>query len=242
MVFVANGMGAPSFLPRLPERQADLGLSDLGLGIVLVGLAVGALAASPVAGRAVGRLGSRAVVVGAAVALAASLWTAGAAPSPVLLFAALAVVGAADATMDIAMNANGAAYEGRTGGSAMHRLHGAWSLGALAAAGVAAACAALGVPVTAQLAGVGAALCAATLAARARLVTGDGASGAPVPTDMVSGLVPSELASPAPRTGTTIATAPTAVAAPATAESEAAGTGRVAGPSSCWRRPPWAGR
>ncbi|MFS8583763.1 MAG: MFS transporter, partial [Acidimicrobiia bacterium] len=50
VVFVANGLGGPSFLPRLPERQASLGLSDAGLGAVLVGLAVGALAASPLAG------------------------------------------------------------------------------------------------------------------------------------------------------------------------------------------------
>ena len=110
-VFVANGLVGPSFLPRLPERQAGLGLSDAGLGLVLVGMAAGALAASPLAGRAVGRVGSRPVAVGAAVALGATLWTAGAAPHPVLLFAALAAIGAADAAMDIAMNANGAAYE-----------------------------------------------------------------------------------------------------------------------------------
>jgi MFS family permease len=138
VAFVANGLGGPSFLPRLPGRQSDLGLSDTGLGAVLVGLAAGALLASPVAGRAVDRLGSRPVVVGAAVALGASLWTAGAAPDPVSLFVALAVVGAADAAMDIAMNANGAAYERARGRSVLHRLHGAWSLGALAAAPAAA--------------------------------------------------------------------------------------------------------
>jgi MFS family permease len=209
-VFVANGLGGPSFLPRLPERQADLGLSDVGLGVVLVGLSLGALAASPVAGRAVGRLGSRAVVTAAGAAMAASLWTAGAAPTPVALFAALAVVGAADASMDIAMNANGAAFERRSGGSVMHRLHGAWSLGALAGAGLAAACAAAGVPVTAQLAAAGAAIAVAVLVARGRLVADD-ATGRPAPTDLVSGHVPSELASPGPqpaRTAEAVAAGP----------------------------------
>ena len=134
VAFVANGLGGPSFLPRLPERQAALGLSDVGLGLVLVGMALGALVASPFAGRVVGRTGSRPVVVVAATTLGASLWTAGAAPRPVVLFLALTFVGAADATMDIAMNANGAAYERRTGRSVLHRLHGAWSLGALAGA------------------------------------------------------------------------------------------------------------
>lgn len=178
VVFVANGLGAPSFIPRLPERQADLGLSDVGLGGVLAGMAVGALAASPVAGRAIGRLGSRPVVVGAALALGASLWTAGAAPSPVLLFLALAVVGAADATMDIAMNANGAAYERGVRRSVMHGLHGAWSLGALGAAGLAAAAAGLRVPLTWHLVAVGVVIVAAVAVSRSGLVVGDaGAAG-----------------------------------------------------------------
>jgi MFS family permease len=178
VVFVANGLGGPSFLPRLPERQAALGLSDAGLGLALAGMAVGALAASPVAGRLVGRVGSRRVVVASALALGASLWTAGAAPSAAPLFGALAVVGAADASMDIAMNANGAAYEAGSGRSVMHRLHGAWSLGALGAAGMAAAAAGLGVPLTAHLAVIGVAIATAAIVARPRLVVGD---AVPVP-------------------------------------------------------------
>jgi MFS family permease len=199
-VFIANGLGGPSFLPRLPERQAALGLSDVGLGATLVGLSLGALIASPLAGRAVGRVGSRTVVTVAGAALAASLWTAGAAPTPVTLFAALAVVGAADASMDIAMNANGAAYERRARGSVMHRLHGAWSLGALAGAGTAAAAAALGVPLTAQLVATGIVIVAAVAASRRHLAADDGA-GAPTraPTEVVSGMVPSEAASPGPQ-------------------------------------------
>jgi MFS family permease len=173
VVFVANGLGGPSFLPRLPERQAALGLSDAGLGLVLVGMAAGALAASPAAGRAVGRVGSRPVAVGGALALGASLWTAGAAPHPVVLFVALLAIGAADAAMDIAMNANGAAYERGSGRSLMHRLHGAWSLGSLAAAGVAALLAAAGVSLTWHLLGVGIVVAAGALASRAWLVADD---------------------------------------------------------------------
>jgi MFS family permease len=177
VAFVANGLGGPSFLPRLPGRQADLGLSDAGLGVVLVGLAAGALVASPFAGRAVGRLGSRPVVVGAAIALGASLWTAGAAPSALTLFLALALIGAADAAMDIAMNANGAAYERASGRSVLHRLHGAWSLGALAGAGMAAAAAAADVSLTWQLAVVGAALAVGVAATQPGLVRGDAVVG-----------------------------------------------------------------
>ena len=197
VAFVANGLGGPSFLPRLPERQAALGLSDGGLGLVLVGMALGALVASPFAGRLVGRTGSRPVVVVAATMLGASLWTAGAAPHPVVLFLALTFVGAADAAMDIAMNANGAAYERRTRRSVMHRLHGAWSLGALGAAGLAAAAAAAGVSLTWQLAAAGTVIVGGVLATRSGLVaddreaaessTGPHAAGDPVHGDSASG-------------------------------------------------------
>jgi MFS family permease len=173
VAFIANGLGGPSFLARLPERQSDLGLSDASLGLTLVGMALGAMAASPVAGGLVGRWGSRPVMLVAAGGLGASLWTVGAAPNAPTLFAALTVVGATDAAMDIAMNANGAAYEGRAGRSVMHALHGAWSVGALAAAGVAAACAAAGVPLTVQLTVVGAVIAGSVLATRRGLVGGD---------------------------------------------------------------------
>jgi len=173
VAFVANGLGGPSFLARLPDRQSDLDLSDAALGLTLVGMAVGAMVVSPLAGRLVGALGSRRVVLIATVALGASLWTAGAAPGAGALFAALAVVGAADAAMDISMNANGAAFEGRTGRSVMHGFHGAWSLGALGGAGLAALAAAAGVSLTVHLAVVGAVIAAAVLATRSGLVADD---------------------------------------------------------------------
>jgi MFS family permease len=171
--FVANGLGGPSFLARLPDRQSDLGLSNAALGLTLVGMAVGAMAASPLAGRLVSAVGSRRVVVVATVALGASLWTVGAAPDAASLFAALAVVGAADAAMDIGMNANGAAYEERSGRSVMHGLHGAWSLGALAGAGLAALAGVAGVSLTVHLALVGAVIAGVVLATRSGLVADD---------------------------------------------------------------------
>jgi MFS family permease len=179
VAFIANGLGAPSFLPRLPARQEDLGLSDAALGTVLLGLAAGALLASPVAGRAAGRFGSRPVVVSAAIALGASLWTAGAAPHPAVLFLAFLVIGAADASLDVAMNLNGAAYERTTGRLVMNRLHGAWSLGALAGGGLAAGAAAAGVALTWQLAVVGAGLALAVVATRHGLVRGDAGASTP---------------------------------------------------------------
>lgn len=207
VAFVANGFGGPSFLARLPERQADLNLSDAGLGLVLTGMAVGALVASPPAGRLVEALGSRAVVLGATTILGASLWTIGAAHNAVTMFVALALVGAADAAMDTAMNANGAAFEHVSGRSVMHRLHASWSFGALAAATLAGALAALGIPLTFHLALVGAAIAGSVLACRGGLVTGRVATlplllssspaGAPTPAPSPDGEVtPADALSP----------------------------------------------
>jgi len=180
VVFVANGVGGPSFLARLPDRQDALHLSDGALGLTIAGMALGALVASPTAGRAVGAVGSRRVVLASAVALGASMWLTGVAPSAPLLFGALALVGAADAAMDISMNANGAAYEKRTGRSILHRLHAAWSLGALAAAALAGVAASRGVSLTTHLAVVGGVLTLATLLVRRGLVPDDArAPGAP---------------------------------------------------------------
>jgi MFS family permease len=173
VAFAANGLGGPSFLARLPERQAALDLSDATLGLTLVGLAAGALVVSPVAGRWVSRLGSRRVLLAAGVGLGASLWTAGAAGNAAALFGALVVVGAADAVMDISMNANGAAYEERSGRSVMHRLHGAWSLGALAAAALAATSAAAGLSVAQHLALVGAVIASGVVVTRRGLLADD---------------------------------------------------------------------
>jgi MFS family permease len=204
VTFVANGLGAPSFLARIPERQDDLHLSDVGLGAVLLGLAFGALVCSPFAGRAIARTGSRTLAVAACASLGATLWLAGAAPNPVTLFLALAVVGAADAAMDIAMNANGAAYERRAARSELHRLHASWSLGALAGALLAGGAAALDVPLTAHLVIVGAAVAGSATVSRWGLVPDeprpDGDAMAPAEPVAAAGTPAPVLDGPAVRT------------------------------------------
>jgi hypothetical protein len=179
--FVANGLGGPSFYARIPDRQDDLDLSDAGLGLVLVGMGFGALLASRLAGRAVARHGSRTVTLLAGTTMAAVLWTPGAAASPAALFLALVAVGAADAVMDIAMNANGAAFERRAGRSVLHGLHAAWSIGALTAGGLGAAAAAAGVPLTLHLLLVGAGVVGLLALARPGLVPDDHHSSTPAP-------------------------------------------------------------
>ncbi len=63
-VFLINGLGIATFLPRLPEIQQRLGLSDAGLGAALTGVGFGGLIGSLAAGPIVSRLGSRRATLG----------------------------------------------------------------------------------------------------------------------------------------------------------------------------------
>ena len=78
-------------LRRCPERQAALGLSDARLGLVLMGMALGALVASPPPGAQGGWAAARWPSL-LRLAMAASLWIAG--PPPMyVLFVALVGIG-----------------------------------------------------------------------------------------------------------------------------------------------------
>lgn len=194
LAFVANGLGGPSFVARLADRQRELDVSDAALGAALLGLAFGALLASPIVPRLIVRFGSRQVTAGAGIAIGATLWLAAVAPTAPAMFAGLAIVGAADAAMDIGMNANGAAYEAVGGRSVLHRLHAAWSFGALAGAGLATAAAAAGIGPAPQLVATGVVVAALSVIARPGLLAPDPPAvavddGAPLPRRWPAALV-----------------------------------------------------
>ena len=63
-VFFVNGALVASWAPYIPRIKADLGLSTSALGVVLLAMAVGAVAAMPAAGFLVERYGARAIARG----------------------------------------------------------------------------------------------------------------------------------------------------------------------------------
>ena len=147
-VFFLNGVVLASWVPHIPRVKAAHGLGDGSLGAVLLAMAVGAVAVLPVAGWIVGQLGSRRVTVLAAAGLALALPLPVLAPTTTLAAAALALLGAANATLDVAMNAQGVAVESSLGRPVLSGFHGLFSLGGLAGASLA---------VGAMAAGIGAA-------------------------------------------------------------------------------------
>ena len=164
-VFFVSGLVYTSFYARLPAIQAHLDLRPGALGVALLGAPAGLLVAQPVVGAVIARRGSRSVVALTPVLVLTAVLPALAVDLASLFLAVLAV-GASNGALDIAMNDQGLAVEIAAGRRLFASLHAALSFGALGGAALAAAAAALGLPVAAHLAlvaGAGAVVARATL-------------------------------------------------------------------------------
>jgi fucose permease len=154
VVFFINGAVLASWLPHIPDLKARLGISDGGLGLVLLGMAVGAVVALPVAGWLVGRIGSRAITSASALGLCATVTLPALTPNVALTVTALGLLGAWNATLDVAMNAHGVRVEEAYGRPIMSSFHALFSLGGLVGAGGAALAMSLGLGAAVHLVGV----------------------------------------------------------------------------------------
>jgi MFS family permease len=143
-VFFVNGAGVGTLLPHIPYLQERLDISKSVIGLCLLAMAIGALVAMPVAGQVLDRRPSRTVVRAAAAVYPVTLALPLLAPSPVALAPLLFLVGATNGTMDVSMNAHGAAIERAEGRPIMSGLHAGWSVGGMAGSGGAALAAAAG--------------------------------------------------------------------------------------------------
>jgi hypothetical protein len=137
-IFLANGGVIGTWAAHIPLVAGHHRISHSTLGIALLTMALGALAAMPLAGAAIARLGSAPVTRIATFACFGAFAIPLAADGLALLFAGLFVFGAANGAMDVSMNAHGVAVERRLGHAVMSSFHGMWSLGGLAGAGLAA--------------------------------------------------------------------------------------------------------
>lgn len=162
-VFLANGAAVASWIARIPDVRAGLGMRESTLGLVLLGLALGTVVALPAAGGAVARVGSRTVTVAGGTVMVLVAPLLGLAPTPVTLALTLVVFGAGVSSMDVGMNAQGVGVERGYRRSIMVGLHAAWSVGSLIGALAATLAVRVGMDVTTHLTVV-AAVIALTLA------------------------------------------------------------------------------
>ena len=127
--FFVNGMLFASFIPRLPEIRDRIDIGNGGLGALLAAGAAAGVLGSALVGRLVERLGTRRLLIGAGLALCASLAVVGVAAAPAVFVLGLAAMSVFDVLVDSAMNLQGSWISGRRRAPVMNRLHGLWSLG-----------------------------------------------------------------------------------------------------------------
>lgn len=129
-VFLLNGGLFGAWASRVPAFADRFDLGPDTLGLLLLGMAAGAIAAFPVAGRLSDRIGAARLARGVAALYVLTFWALGAAPSVWALAVALLLFGAAQGALDVAMNAWGAEVERAAGRPLLSSLHAMFSLGA----------------------------------------------------------------------------------------------------------------
>ena len=165
LIFFVNGAAFASWVSRIPALRAGMALSDGALGSVLFAMSCGVLLSFPLAGKGAQLLGARQLALLAGVALLLMLpmpFLIGIVPSLVLV---MLEVGAALGTMQVAMNVLAVDVQARVPRPIMSSLHGAWSAGGLAGAGVGSLAAHAGMPPLTHLVAVAVALASVLLLA-----------------------------------------------------------------------------
>lgn len=133
-VFFANGLGIGAWAASLPTLMNGLGLDEATFSLVLLGFAVGAVAAMPLAGWFGPLHGSGRATWVSGLAFAAALALPPLAPSLGVLIAIAVLIGAANGALDVSMNAHASGIERGWGQPIMSSFHAAFSLGGLAGA------------------------------------------------------------------------------------------------------------
>jgi MFS family permease len=161
--FLIHSTVSGTWAPRLPAIKESLGLSDGELGTALVGLAIGLVIGTRVAGAPIDRFGSRPFMRAGFPLLAGTLLLPGLADSGLTLFTSLLILGIASGALDVAMNAQGIEVERVLRRPILSGLHGLWSIGLGLGAAAAALAAAVDLDPLAHFAIVAAALALASL-------------------------------------------------------------------------------
>ncbi len=135
-VFWLCGVARSLWSASLPSVSARLQLSadQLGLALLLVG--IGSIAAMPVAGRLSDRWGSRVLLRVSGPLAALTVLGPALAPGYPALLGAAALLGIGLGTLDVAMNAHAIEVEERYERPILSSFHGLWSLGGVAGSAV----------------------------------------------------------------------------------------------------------
>ena len=145
LVFFLQPIAFGSWLPRIPEVQAGLGLGPAALALALLGMPLGTLLTLPFAGPLVGKIGARRTIVAGFVYYALAVSLPALAPDPIVLFVALMFAGSAISFLELGLNVGADAVEKSTGMLIMTKSHGFWSIGIMVGSLIGSGMAGLGI-------------------------------------------------------------------------------------------------
>ncbi|WP_342373096.1 MFS transporter [Propioniciclava soli] len=186
LMFILNGVGWASLLPRYPELKQITGLGDFGWGAVIALGPLGGLITGLFTARLMRRFHSPWVWLAATLIGLACLNLSGNASHWVMLAAGIGGMAAMDSIADIAMNAHGLRVQKGYGRSILNGLHGWWSVGAVVGGFLGSIALQGGVPIWVQTAVASVLFGALALVARSLALRGPDASpveeGAATPT------------------------------------------------------------
>jgi MFS family permease len=134
--FFVQGFLFASWTAHIPHIKDQLHLGDGSLGIALLGAPAGSMLAMLAVSRLLPKFGSRRIVRAALVGYCLAGPLVGFSTSHLTFFLAFLLWGIFQGSLDVAMNAQAIAVEGRVGRRLMPGFHGSWSMGSLAGAGV----------------------------------------------------------------------------------------------------------
>ncbi|MFF2031863.1 MFS transporter [Arthrobacter sp. NPDC058192] len=159
VAYAASGIAFSTWVSRLPAIRDGLDLTPGTVGLLLLCMTAGSFLSVSASGLIVLRLGSKRTIRIGSIMVGCGLLLAGFGTSvlanPVAVAAGLAVIGLGTASWNTASNVEGAAVERAVRRHIMPRLHGSFSLGTVAGAGLGAWAAGAGVPVFWHLAAAG---------------------------------------------------------------------------------------
>lgn len=150
-IFLACGIGLASWASRLPSVKTDLGIDDVGIGVLLFAMGAGSIVGLSLANLIVARWGPRRGMRFTFSSLGLGLFLAGFGVQLAGSFAGttvgLVLIGLGMSGTDVMMNVEAAAVEQSSGRTLMPLFHAFFSIGTVVGAGVGIAMAEWGVGV-----------------------------------------------------------------------------------------------
>ncbi len=135
-LFFVGGFGAASWAPLVPLLRQRLEIGEDVLGMLLLCIGIGSLLTMPLSGVAAMRFGCRKVLVFAGVAFAALLLALAEVSTFSFAVLLLLAFGAAMGCIDVVVNIQAVLVEKAAGRRLMSGMHGLWSVGGFAGAGL----------------------------------------------------------------------------------------------------------